>query len=211
MSAKIRVVLFDVMDTLVVDPFFAGIESFFGCDRQSLLRGLAPGVWPRFETGELSADQFYAAMFHDGRSVDGAALEAFLRSRYRMIDGVLPLVEALAHREVPLAALSNYPVWWRMVAEVTPLGALLDWSHVSCETGVRKPDPQAYLGACARLGAAPSEALLVDDREENCRAARDHGLHAHRFTDAASLDAALRDLGLLAAGPGLRREPGSRR
>ena len=200
MSVPVRVVLFDVMDTLVVDPFFAGIEAFFACDRPSLLRGLAPGVWPRFETGELSADAFYAAMFHDGRAVDGAALEAYLRTRYRMIDGVLPLVESLAARGVPLAALSNYPVWWRMVAETTPLGALLDWSHVSCETGVRKPDAQAYLGACARIGAQPAEALLVDDREENCQAARDLGLHAHRFVDAAGLAAALRTVGLLPDG-----------
>lgn len=196
-KAGVRVVLFDVMDTLVVDPFFAGIEGFFGCDRASLLRGLAPGVWPRFETGELSAAQFYGAMFRDERTVDGDALEAYLRGRYRMIDGVLPLVQALAGREIPLAALSNYPIWWRMVAETTPLGELLDWSHVSCETGVRKPDAQAYLGACTRLGAAPQEALLVDDREENCEAARSLGLHAHRFVDAAGLAEALQAHGLL--------------
>lgn len=190
-APRVRAVLFDVMDTLVVDPFFDGIEQFFGLDRATLLRGIQPDHWPRFERGEIDAATFYAGMFRDRRAVDGVALEAWLAGRYRLVPGVLPLVEQLVGAGVPCAALSNYPSWWTIVAEMTPLGALLDWRHVSCRTGLRKPDAQCFLRACETLAVAPAEALLVDDRAENCAAAAAVGLHVHHFADALALAAAL--------------------
>ena len=200
--AATRVVLFDVMDTLVADPFFRGIESFFGCSRRELLGALNPGLWPRFERNEVDAAAFYAGMFRDGRPVDGDALQAWLRPRYAWLPGTRELVEALAAAEVPMGALSNYPVWMEWLDEELGLSRWLDLDHVSYRTGVRKPEPEAYLGACMRMGVQPAEALFVDDREENCAAARAVGLAAHRFDGAEGLAAALQAHGLLMGSAG---------
>jgi FMN hydrolase / 5-amino-6-(5-phospho-D-ribitylamino)uracil phosphatase len=195
-AGAIKVVLFDVMDTLVVDPFFNGIEEFFGCPRRELLGALTPDIWPRFERAEIDAATFYATMFHDGRAVDGVGLEAWLFARYRLIDGVQPLLDALSAARVPMAALSNYPSWYDLVERACGLDRWLDGAHVSFRTGVRKPEPDAYLGACARLGVAAHEALFVDDRELNCAAARAVGVAAHRFDGAEGLRDALASAGL---------------
>jgi 2-haloacid dehalogenase len=41
-----------------------------------------------------------------------------------------------------------------------------------------KPDPQTYLGACALLGTAPDQTLMVAAHEEDLAAARANGLRA---------------------------------
>ncbi|MGW6292025.1 HAD family hydrolase [Streptomyces sp. NPDC055058] len=56
------------------------------------------------------------------------------------------------------------------------------YSH---ETGVEKPDPEAFGAACASLGVRPESCLFVDDAEANVRAARAVGMQAHLFEDNA--------------------------
>jgi putative hydrolase of the HAD superfamily len=71
-------------------------------------------------------------------------------------------------------------------------------SFVSCHTGVRKPDAQAYLGACAALGVEPAQALFVDDREPNVSAARALGMDTLLFDgNVAALRRALAERGLI--------------
>jgi putative hydrolase of the HAD superfamily len=55
----------------------------------------------------------------------------------------------------------------------------------SCEAGICKPEPEIYRNCLSQLGVQPSEALFLDDREANIRAAETLGWHAVLFTDAA--------------------------
>lgn len=49
---------------------------------------------------------------------------------------------------------------------------------VSCDVGVRKPDPAIYELALERLGSVPPErAVFLDDMEGNLAGARDIGMH----------------------------------
>ncbi len=41
---------------------------------------------------------------------------------------------------------------------------------------MRKPEPEIYRLTLERLGAAPAEALLIDDVELNCQAAGELGI-----------------------------------
>jgi putative hydrolase of the HAD superfamily len=67
----------------------------------------------------------------------------------------------------------------------------------SAFVGARKPDPPIYELTLERLGVAAEAALLVDDIEINCEAARGLGLRAVVFRDAeqaiAEIEAALAD------------------
>ena len=84
-------------------------------------------------------------------------------------------------------ALSNYPCWYRLIEERLQLSRYVAWSFVSCETGVRKPAPEAYLHASRTLNVAPERCLFVDDRERNCDAARAVGMDAIVFRSAEQL------------------------
>lgn len=197
MSARAEVILFDVMGTLVHDPFFEEIPGFFGMSLPELLTVKHPSAWVRFEHGELEEDELLASFFADRRAFDGDAFVTMLRSAYRWLEGVEPLLGELRERGVAMHALSNYPCWYRLIEERLSLSRYVAWSFVSCETGVRKPDREAYLYACRTLGVAAERCLFVDDRPVNCAAARAVGMDAIVFNDAATLRAQLLDRGIL--------------
>ena len=67
---------------------------------------------------------------------------------------------------------------------------------VSGTEGVAKPDPAAYRLAVERAGLPAYDLVFVDDRASNVDAAIACGLHGLVFTDADTLRADLRALGL---------------
>jgi len=76
---------------------------------------------------------------------------------------------------------------------------LAHFNHLtwSCELGIAKPDPAIYTLTCEALGVRPDEALFLDDREINIRAAEQLGLRAIQFSNIAQLRLDLADRGLL--------------
>lgn len=56
-----------------------------------------------------------------------------------------------------------------------------DVSTVSSEVGMVKPHPEVFAYVCQKLRVDTSEAVMVDDVEENCAGAREAGLQAIRF------------------------------
>ena len=180
------VLLLDVMDTIVWDPYRL-IPGFFDTDWRTLMKGRDPSGWVRFETGEIDEAAFLDTFFGDGREYDRDGLRSLMWDNYRWLDGMEELLGELLGAGVPMHALSNYPDWYLAIEERLGLGRYLEWSFVSCRTGVRKPDPRAYLGPAEALGRPPGELLFVDDRESNVAAAREAGLQGVRFESAEQL------------------------
>ena len=50
---------------------------------------------------------------------------------------------------VAMHTLSNYAPWYRQIEQRLGLSRYLPWTFVSCETGSRKPEPQALQVATA--------------------------------------------------------------
>ena len=91
MSAP-RAILWDVMDTLVVDPFRDVMPAFFGLTLEQFLAQKHPTAWGRFERSQLTEAEFLATFFTDGRSYDSAGFKAIVRDSYRWIEGIEPLL-----------------------------------------------------------------------------------------------------------------------
>jgi len=191
------ILLLDVMDTLVYDPFHAEVPAFFGTTLPELLAIKDPHAWPRFETGEYDEATFAANYFQDRRPLDVPGFKAALAGAYRLLPGIEELLGELQSAGVAMHALSNYPPWFELIEGRLGLSRWVHWSYVSCRTGVRKPDPEAYLGPARDLGVEPGECLFVDDRASNCEGALAVGMAAHHFRDAEGLSAELRERGLL--------------
>ena len=177
----------DVMDTLVYDPYAREQPSFFGVTWERLVQLKDPSAWVEFELGKISEEEFFRKFFADRRSFDHQGLKRTMADGYRWLDGMEALLEDLVSAGVAIHALSNYPSWYSLIEEKLHLSRFLGWEFVSCKTGVRKPDPEAYLGPARQLGRAPESFLFVDDRESNCAAARAVGLAAVRFEGAQAL------------------------
>lgn len=192
------VILWDLMDTLVRDPFFTHMAEFFGLSFEELLQAKHPTAWGQFERGQISEAELYASFFRDGRAIDGEGLKQRMRLGYRWIEGMEPLLRELGTLGVEMHLLSNYPEWYRLCDEQLGVCRLVKPSFVSCHTGLRKPSADAYLGACRTLGRPPQRCLFIDDREQNCAAALAVGMDAIRFcNDVPGLRFALQQRGLL--------------
>jgi putative hydrolase of the HAD superfamily len=114
-----------------------------------------------------------------------------LQASYRYLDGIEPLLSELAGRGVTMHAFSNYPCWYALIESAIRLSRYVNWTFVSCNTGMRKPDEAAYRHALRALAVPPERVLFVDDRAVNVKAAESTGMRGHVFRDAASLRAAL--------------------
>jgi HAD superfamily hydrolase (TIGR01509 family) len=202
MTTGRTVLLLDVMSTLVHEPFRHEVPAFLGRTLHQLHHELSLEAWVDFEHGTIDEATFARRLFRDGRAVDYAGLVATVQAAYQYLDGIEPLLAELAAAGHPMYALSNYPVWYRLIDDKLGLSRYLSWQFVSCLTGVRKPDERAYRGAAAALGVAPAACVFVDDREDNCVAARAVGMDAIRFEGAVPLRRALASRNLLSHTPG---------
>ena len=195
--AEQPVVFFDVMDTLVHNPFYQEIPAFFGISLDELLSVKHPTSWVEFERGEIPETEYLRRMFADERLYDIAAFLAAVRGAYRWIDGMQAVVAELADRGIEMHTLSNYPVWYRVIEEKLRLSRYLRWTFVSCLAGVRKPRPEAYAAAAGAVKRPPAACLLIDDSRENCAGAEQAGMPAIWFRDSTDLHAELVRRGLL--------------
>jgi len=66
------------------------------------------------------------------------------------------------------------------------VAALFDAVVLGPLLGVRKPDPEVFRRAAARLGLTPRECVVVDDHLANVRGARTAGAVVVHHTDAAA-------------------------
>jgi len=198
-SRKRPVLLFDVMGTLVYDPFYREVPAFFGTDLGTLIAEKHPRAWLEFELGNIDEAELERIFFADGRSYDHDGMKAAMQEAYAWLPGMEELLAGLAGAGLEMHALSNYPEWWRLIEEKLTLSRFLEWSFVSCDLRVRKPHPDAYRKPVAALGVAPGDCLFVDDREENVTAARQEGLDAVLFEDSRQLLGELERRGILPA------------
>jgi putative hydrolase of the HAD superfamily len=115
---------------------------------------------------------------------------------------MLAWVAALQSADVKTAILSN------MGAELLrymrqEFGWLAHFNHLtwSCELGIIKPDPKIYIHTCEKLDVAPSEAIFLDDKPENVKAAAEVGIHAIQFKNVEQLRGELTSRRLLEGFP----------
>ena len=158
MDARARpLILFDVMGTLVYNPFFREIPAFFGLTYAELLRLRHPTSWIEFETGAISEAEYLTLLFADGSRIDDDAFRNCVADAYRWLDGMEACRAELCGAGNEVHTLSNYPIWYRTIEEKLRLSRYLQWTFVSCHTGVRKPSPEAFLGAARQLGRLPAD------------------------------------------------------
>lgn len=191
---EVRAVAFDLMDTLVRDPFQAALEAATGLPLAELLARRDPHVYPAFERGEVDEVAYWAHYTDAGIEVDPEAFHRVRRDGAQLLPGVGQLLDDL-EGAVVRAAATNYPVWVEDLV-ATRLAGRLEVVVASCHLGVRKPDLGFYRGLVTTLGVEADEVLFVDDRQVNVEGARAAGLRAHRFVGAEHLRSWLREHGV---------------
>jgi HAD superfamily hydrolase (TIGR01509 family) len=190
--------IFDLMDTIVVDPFFYLIPDFFGLTMEELLKLKDPDSWPAFELGEIDEAEYFRSFFRAEsglRVEDPEKLKARLFDSYRYLEGMEQLLEELRAAGARLWVHSNYTPWVREIRTRLKLDRFFSGYAMSYELKARKPDERAYRKALARIGEEAKNCLFIDDRETNVRSALVVDLRGVTFKSAPQLRGALLEYG----------------
>jgi putative hydrolase of the HAD superfamily len=149
------------------------------------------GVNPLFEleTGRLTEAEFLSALGERlsdrlGRPVAmgdfGERYFAHLTPNATMIE----YMRTLRERGYRLAiCTNNVREWEQRWRTMLPVDEIFDVVVDSAFVGARKPEPRIYELTLERLGVPADAAVLIDDIELNCKAARELGMGAVWFRD----------------------------
>uniref|UniRef100_A0A7N0VIR7 Uncharacterized protein n=1 Tax=Kalanchoe fedtschenkoi TaxID=63787 RepID=A0A7N0VIR7_KALFE len=193
---KIPVLLFDIMDTLVRDPFYEDVPAFFRMSMKELLECKHPTAWIEFEKGQISEMELARKFFKDGRHFDLEGLKDCMIRGYSYLDGVEELLRDLKRNDYEMHAFTNYPIWYQLIEDKLKVSHYLSWTFCSCLTGKRKPDLDFYLEALRHLQVEAADCIFIDDRLKNVEAASNVGIVGIQFKSAKLLRHAFRSLGL---------------
>ena len=208
MSAPASAVVFDLGGVITESPMvaFAAYEAEAGLPEGLIVRlnSTDPdtNAWARFERNELDAagftDAFEAEALAAGHRLDAGRVLAALAGEIR--PQMVEAVRRLRAAGLPLALLSNNVTPMERTGQLGELLELFDAVVESSVEGVRKPEPEIYRRALARLSEAvgreieASDCAYLDDLGINLKPARAMGMHTVKVTDP---DAALDELSAL--------------
>ncbi len=188
----VTAVLFDFGGVLSSSPFeaFERYESAHGLPAHFLRSVNATNpdtnAWAQLERSEVDLDGFAAGFEAEsatlGHRVPGWDVLGLLSGDIRpaMVEAVRRCSErcktALLTNNI--TSLDAHPA----VAEIV---TLFDTVVESSVVGVRKPDPEFYEIACARLDIVPTDAVFLDDLGINLKPARAMGMQTIKVGDPA--------------------------
>ncbi|CAL5192775.1 unnamed protein product [Lathyrus oleraceus] len=180
-TRKLPILLFDIMDTIVRDPFYKDIPSFFGMSFNELIDSKHPAAWIQFEKGLIDEVELARIFFKDGRDFDLEGLKVCMRNGYSYIEGIDQLLLALKKNNFEMHAFTNYPIWYQLIEDKLKLSKYLSWTFCSCTYGKRKPDAEFYMEVVRHLEVDPSYCIFIDDRQKNVEAAAEVGIKGVHF------------------------------
>jgi putative hydrolase of the HAD superfamily len=151
----------------------------------------------RVEVGAITRQDFEAELSACFRTLDGRPVPAdgLLQRMFGHAGpnvAVRRIVTDARARGWSTALLSNS---WGNRYDEADLTDLLGVVLLSERIGARKPQPEAYLAACAALDLEPSDCVFVDDLRRNALAAEALGMIGFQYRPGTEddLDALMRD------------------
>lgn len=167
--------------------------------------GARRGSNPLFdlETGRLGEPEFLSALGRQlsdqlGRPIE---LDGFGERYFANLEPNEPMIDYmrdLRERGYKLAiCTNNVREWERLWRAMLPVDEIFDVVVDSAFVGTRKPERRIYELTLEQLGVPAGAAMLIDDIEVNCAAARELGMRAVWFQSSdqaiAETEAALQE------------------
>lgn len=194
--SRVTVVAFDLMDTLVRDPFREALRAATGRDVRELFALRDANAYPALERGEIDEATYWASYGEVDIPVDPDRFHQVRRASTTWLPGMRRLVADVRATGRRVVVASNYPHWLAEHADGL-LAGLVDDVVGSYQLGARKPGPAFYQRLLARLGARAEQVAFVDDRQANLDGAAEFGLVPVMAGTADEVRARLADHGVV--------------
>jgi putative hydrolase of the HAD superfamily len=205
---EIRAIYWDIGGVLLTNGWDheerARVLAQFGIPREEY-EARHPEANDRWEKGELSDEEFLKeTVFFKERSFTPADFIQAIRAQSKWLPGgarnvisALRQDNGLKSGSLKMAMLNNESGSLNDFRIATfGLTEFFDAFFCSAYVGMRKPDPRMFRGGAAMLHFHPEECAFVDDRENNCAAAAEVGMHAIQYTGEEPLRESLGALGV---------------
>jgi putative hydrolase of the HAD superfamily len=199
----IRAVILDFGEVLCRTPSLDNIQKIadvFKLDPHTFLPAYLKGRGP-YDRGDIEASEYWNTFAEDaGVEIDDPMIDQLrqwdLDLWSRIDDQMISWLEQIHTAGFKTAILSNMPS--DMAEHVRKTYQWIDYfDHHLFSGEVRrvKPEPEIYEHCITALKVQPSEALFIDDRDENLQQARVIGIRTIRYQSVPQLRAELKALG----------------
>jgi putative hydrolase of the HAD superfamily len=176
----IKAVIFDfggVVHGLGKEKLSELLASKLNREVEGLRKQVVPLVMS-MSVGQITEDKFWEEL---GGKADEVWMEQSLKCSLNL--PIIKLVHDLKVRGITTVVLSNtIPPHVQIVRKFGWYNEF-DKVFLSCEIGLRKPDPKAYEYALDKLGILGSECIFIDDVPENLVPAEKLGMKTVLATD----------------------------
>jgi epoxide hydrolase-like predicted phosphatase len=194
----LQAVIFDIGGVLVD----ADLESYanlaapvFGATVDNLRAAVQANI-VALETGKIDTAKFWESVglqldksqkgFKARPSDTVQIWRQALVQRFKINQKLLDLCWSLQSKGLVVGALSNtirdHAEYLAAKGVYQPFKPLL----LSCEVGLRKPDPAIYKLCIQKVGKAAKDCLFVDDSQTNIDAAKKAGMQTHLYSNLAA-------------------------
>ncbi len=131
--------------------------------------------------GKISADSFWRNVGFESGEIESVQ-KSYLENSFTMDRHFLECVNNLKKTGYKTALLSNdVSEWSKYLREYYHIENYIDYSFISGDLGLRKPDPQIYRIALKKMNVSPHECIFIDDHPERVDAAAVCGITSILF------------------------------
>ena len=197
----VRALVFDIGGVLIQLGYPTELFGLAGDTEDFLARWLHSPSVREFERGAIDAETFArrivteASLTYDWQEF----LERFMAWPGLLFPGIAELLEAIPDRYQRALMSNTNEAHWRDGGLAAQLKERFELRFLSFETGLLKPDVDAFRHLASVLGHSPGEIAFFDDNIANVQSASALGFQARLTRGATGLEAALGELGVLSA------------
>lgn len=186
-----KVVIFDFFDVIHRDPYKAWLSKHGIIDKTEYDAAMEP-----VDKGEIKIADFHKTI----QVLSGRPLEEIIKdfkNNDLLDEEMIPYIKKLAEK-YKVGLMSNAGS-----EEIRPLLAENNYEDIfhhimiSGETGLIKPNPEAFKNVLENLDVQAEEAIFVDDSEKNILAANDLGITSVLYENFSKMKADLEKLGVV--------------
>lgn len=188
-TPSIKAIVFDCFGVLVSEGWLPYKHKYFGDNPEKFEQ--ATTIQKRADAGLLHHADFLkevAELAGIGPSEAHAQIDATVTDQV-----LLEYIASLKPR-YKIGFISNASQSWMKDFFTPDQIALFDAVDISSETGLLKPDPQAFEHIAAGLDLSVDECVLIDDQPAYCDSARSIGMQAITYKGFTSMRADLEAL-----------------
>ena len=190
-AGEVKNIIFDVGQVLVSYDWESYLKAFhFSAEEEKLIaeKVFKSQIWNERDRGLFPEEEYRKRFIAELPAEYEADVKRVIEESGKTI-GIKDYAETwtsyLKSQGYHLYILSNYS---QFMLDQTRPGKMpflknMDGVIFSCEVQQIKPEADIYETLLSRFGLKPEESVFLDDRPENCEAARKLGIHAIEFHD----------------------------